>query len=202
MQETDRRMEEIFAQMRETAAESDRQMRETDKRTEEQWEKTSKALGDLGLRFGEIVERLIAPNLVEKFNAMNFDSRTASPNRKYYDSKHQELAEVDVLLENSSVVTAVEAKSKLLVSHVQDHIECMNILRAYADEHDDRRAWLGAVGGAILASDVRKAALKVAGERRHNVKGASPNLPYREEPILSSHFRRTLKGEGYKAGWP
>ena len=163
MQETDRRMQETDRQMQETdrrMQETDRQMQETDRRMEEQWKKTSKVLGDLGLRFGELVERLIAPNLVEKFNAMNFDFRTASPNRRYYDSKHQELAEVDVLLENSSVVMAVEAKSKLLASHVQDHIERMNILRAYADEHDDRRVWLGAVGGAVLAPDARKAALK------------------------------------------
>jgi hypothetical protein len=147
--ETDRQLQETAAQMKET----DRQMRE-------QWKKTNKALGDLGLRFGEIVEHLIAPNLIEKFNDIGFDFRTASSNRKFYDVKHQEIAEVDVLLENTNIVMAVEAKSKLLSSHVQDHIERMDILRTYADEHDDRRVWLGAVGGAVLATDARKAALK------------------------------------------
>jgi hypothetical protein len=29
-----------------------------------------------------------------------------------------------------------------------------------ADEYDDRRVWLGAVGSAVLATDARKAALK------------------------------------------
>ncbi|MDR2419699.1 MAG: hypothetical protein LBD79_11740 [Treponema sp.] len=154
--ETAVQMKETDRQVKETAA----QMKETDKRMDELWKRTNKTLGDLGLRMGEIVERLIAPNLIEKFNALNFDFRIASPNRKYYDSNHQELAEVDVLLENSGVVMAVEAKSKLLASHVQDHIERMNILRAYADEHGDRRVWLGAVGGAVLATDARKAALK------------------------------------------
>jgi hypothetical protein len=43
---------------------------------------------------------------------------------------------------------------------VEDHIERMDILREYADEHNDRRIWLGAVGGALLATDARKAALK------------------------------------------
>ena len=85
---------------------------------------------------------------------------TASSNRKFYDIKHQEIAEVDVLLENTNIVMAVEAKSKLLASHVEDHIERMDILRTYADEHGDRRVWLGAVGGAVLATDARKAALK------------------------------------------
>jgi hypothetical protein len=156
MQETDRRMQETDRRIEETAA----QLRETDRQMRKQWKKTDKEFGNLGLRFGEIVERLIAPNLTEKFNALGFDFRTSGPNRKFYDSKHREVAEVDVLLENSNVVMAVEAKSKLLVSHVQDHIERMDILRAYADEHGDQRAWFGAVGGAILAPDARKAALK------------------------------------------
>ncbi|MDR1400691.1 MAG: hypothetical protein LBJ41_12295 [Treponema sp.] len=160
LRETDRQLQETAVQMREQQKETAEQMRETDRRVEEQWKKTNKVIGDLGLRLGEIVERLIAPNLVEKFNVMGFNLTTAGPNQKFYDNKHRELAEVDVLLENSNLVIAVEAKSKLLASHIQDHIERMNILRAYADEHNDQRVWLGAVGGAVLAPDARKAALK------------------------------------------
>ena len=161
--ETDRQIKETNKQMQETdrqMQETDKRMQETDKRMDELWKKTNKTLGDLGIRFGEVVEHLIAPNLVEKFNDIGFDFRTASSNRKFYDIKHREIAEVDVLLENTTIVMAVEAKSKLLASHVQDHIERMDILRAYADEHGDRRVWLGAVGGAVLATDARKAALK------------------------------------------
>jgi hypothetical protein len=158
--------EEVWALLKEIGEkqkETDRQLREqaqeTDKRMEKQWEKTSKVLGDLGIRLGEIVESLIAPNLIEKFNAMNFNFRVSSPNRKYYDSNNRELTEVDVLLESDNVVMAVEAKSKLKVGHVQRHIERMNILRAYADEHNDRRVLLGAIGGAVLDSEARQAAL-------------------------------------------
>jgi hypothetical protein len=156
IQETDRQMQETDRQMQE----SGRRMDESGRRMDELSEKTNKKLGELGRRFGEIVEHLIAPNLIEKLNTMNFDFRIASPNRKYYDSNHQELAEVDVLLENTNIVMAIEVKSKLQASHVQDHLERMDILRTYADEHDDRRVWLGAVGGALLATDARKAALK------------------------------------------
>jgi hypothetical protein len=158
--ETDRQMQEYAAQRKETDRQVKEQWQETDRRMDELWKKTNKTLGDLGNRFGEVVEHLIAPNLIEKFNAMDFDFRIASPNRKYYDSKQQEIAEVDVLLENTNTVIAVEVKSKLLASHVYDHIERMDVLRAYADEHNDRRVWLGAVGGALLATDARKAALK------------------------------------------
>jgi hypothetical protein len=150
--------------IKEHRKEVDRQMeerrKEVDRQIEEHRKETNKITGDLGRRFGQVIEHLIAPNLIEKLNALKFDFRISSPNRKYYDSNHQEIAEVDVLLENTNIVMAVEVKSKLLASHVQDHIERMDILRAYADEHDDRRVWLGAVGGALLATDARKAALK------------------------------------------
>jgi hypothetical protein len=162
--EHDRMIVEHDRQMKEQREATERQMKEqreaTERQMKEQRETTNKMLGELGHRFGEIVEHLIAPNLIEKFNALKFDFRIASPNRKYYDEHHQELAEVDILLENTNIVMAVEVKSKLLASHVQDHIERMAVLRAYADEHDDRRVWLGAVGGALLATDTRKAALK------------------------------------------
>jgi chromosome segregation ATPase len=162
--ETDRQIEEHDRQMEERRKETDRQMeerrKEVDRQIEELRKETNKTTGELGRRFGAVIEHLIAPNLIKKLNALKFDFRISSPNRKYYDSNHQEIAEVDVLLENTNLVMAVEVKSKLLASHVQDHIERMDILRAYADEHDDRRVWLGAVGGALLATDARKAALK------------------------------------------
>jgi hypothetical protein len=163
-QETDRRIQDHDRELKEYREEYQQWMKEhrqeTDRQMKEQWDKTNKKLGDLTLRFGDIIEHLIAPNLTEKFKGMNFNFTTAGPNRKFYDSNNQEIAEVDILLENTTIVMAVEVKSKLLASHVQDHLERMDILRAYADEHNDRRIWLGTVGGALLATDARKAALK------------------------------------------
>jgi hypothetical protein len=111
-------------------------------------------------RLGEIVEHLIAPNLIEKFKAEGFDFAKSIPNYGFYDSNHQQLAEVDILLENTTTVMAVEVKSKLLSSHVHDHVKRMDTLRRIADEHDDRRVWLGAVGGALVSPDVPQAARK------------------------------------------
>jgi malate synthase len=99
-------LEDVWAVIREIGEkhkENDRWLeeyrQETDRQMKEQWDKTNKKLGDLSLRFGDIIEHLIAPNLTEKFKAMNFGFTTAGPNRKFYDSSnHQELAEVDILL--------------------------------------------------------------------------------------------------------
>jgi predicted transcriptional regulator len=75
-------LEEVWALIRElteSQKETDRQMKETDKRMDELWKKTNKTLSDLGLRFGEIVEHLIAPNLIEKFNDLGFDFSQFQP---------------------------------------------------------------------------------------------------------------------------
>jgi hypothetical protein len=165
VQENNQRIQENDRKLEEHRQEFDREFKkyreEYDRRMKEQWDKTNKKIGDLTMRFGDVTEHLIAPNLTEKFNGMNFNFTTAGPDRKFYASdSNRTIAEVDILLENTAIVMAVEVKSKLLTSHVQDHIERMDILRGYADEHNDRRVWLGAVGGALMADDARKAAIK------------------------------------------
>jgi hypothetical protein len=49
----------------------------------------------------------------------------------------------------------VEVKTNLTNADVRDHVERMEKLRIYADEHGDRRKLLGAVAGAIAAEEVK-----------------------------------------------
>jgi hypothetical protein len=64
------------------------------------------------------------------------------------------------LLENSEYAMAVEVKTRLTTRDVKDHVKRMNILRRAADEHGDRRKYLGAVAGAVFARGVLEYALK------------------------------------------
>ncbi|MDR3275965.1 MAG: hypothetical protein LBT11_01940, partial [Treponema sp.] len=57
-------------------------------------------------------------------------------------------------------VMAVEIKSKLLQKHVNDHIERMEKLRQYGEEHGDKRKLLGALAGAIVKKDAREYAIQ------------------------------------------
>jgi hypothetical protein len=54
----------------------------------------------------------------------------------------------------------VEVKAKLTIPDVRDHIERMEKLRRYADEHGDRRQFIGAVAGAIIPKEVKPFAIK------------------------------------------
>ena len=160
--------EEVWASIQET----DRQMKETDRKFElareenrqmirEMKKETDKLIGDLGNRFGELVEHLIVPNMKEKFNELGFNFDGSLENWKIREPGNPDsLAEIDILLENGDTAVAIEVKSKPKQGDVDEHIRKMGVLRKFADKRGDRRKFLGAIAGAIMDDSVRIYALK------------------------------------------
>jgi hypothetical protein len=155
-QETDRKMQETDRLMRESSEKAEREMREL----RESLRETSRIVGDLGNKFGELAEHLVAPNIAEKFNALGYGFTCTTTHTKFCDSNGQIMAEVDVLLNNRDFVMAVEVKAQPTEEHVREHIQRMEILRRYADEHGDGRKHIGAIAGAIMNEQVRRYAIK------------------------------------------
>jgi len=148
--------EKVMAMFKET----DKKFIETDKKfkeTREQMKETDRRIGELSNRFGELAEHLVAPGIVDKFNAIGFDFDTITPSgREYKDIKtRQHLAEVDIVLENNDILIAIEVKSKPNNRDVEKHIERMNILRRIADSKNDHRKYLGAIAAAIATTEMR-----------------------------------------------
>jgi hypothetical protein len=129
--------------------ETERIMRETDRK-----------ISKLGSRIGDLVEEMIAPNILEKFNKLGYVFGKVAPNVRYSDSRGQYVAEVDLLLENGDTVLAVEVKTNLTNADLRDHVKRMEKLRRYADEHGDGRKLLGAAAGAVASAEVKAFALK------------------------------------------
>jgi hypothetical protein len=129
--------------------ETDRQMKETDRQ-----------LGKLGNRFGEMVEHMVIPNLVAKFQELDFTFTRASRDVKITDKKHQLFMEIDAFMENGDKVMIVEIKTKPDINDINDHLDRMKKLRVYADLHQDRRGYLGAVAGVVFDDSVKNYALK------------------------------------------
>jgi hypothetical protein len=151
-QETDRKFQETDRKIQET----DRQMKETDRQMKE----TDRKISNLGSRLGDLVEEIIFPNIVEKFNKLGYVFGKAGRRVGYRDSQGLYLAEVDILLENGDTALAVEVKTFLTHNDVRDHIQRMEKLRRYADEHGDQRKLLGAVAGGIASEEVKAFAVK------------------------------------------
>jgi hypothetical protein len=150
--ETGLTFEKVWAMFQET----DRKFQETDRKFQE----TDRKISKLGNRVGELVEHLVSPNILEKFNQLGYDFGKISPNVRFKGRRDSLMAEVDILLENGDIVLAVEVKTKLTADDVADHIERMEKLRCYAEEHRDRRKLLGAVAGAIVPEGVKSFAIK------------------------------------------
>jgi hypothetical protein len=161
-QESDRRMQRLSEETDRKMQETDRRIREVNEETNQKIKETNKQIGDLGNRFGELAEHLVAPNIAEKFNALGFHFNYISTELREIirDKNNQFSAEIDILLENKESVVGVEVKSKPSGQDVKDHVRRLETLRRYKDEIGDKRKIYGALAGAIMPASVKTAALK------------------------------------------
>ena len=150
--------EQFMASMRElrkSQEETAQQMKETDRRMKE----TDRRIGELTNRFGEVVEHMVMPNLVKKFAELGFVFTRAN-RTEITDREHNIIMEIDAFLENGDKTMVVEIKTKPSVEDINDHIERMKKLRAYADLNNDKRNYLGAMAGAVFSESAKTYALK------------------------------------------
>ena len=145
-------VDEIWALFKET----DRKMQETT----QQMKETDKRVGELTNRFGEMVEHMVIPNLLTKFNELDLPFTKAYPDAKIADKEHDIFTEVDAFLENGDKVMIVEIKNKPKIGDIDDHIERMEKLRKVADLRNDKRKYLGAIAGVVFGDREKTYALK------------------------------------------
>jgi len=124
-----------------------------------QMKEYNKRFGDFTRRFGEMVEYMVAPNLLKKFMEYGFKFREAMTDRVFSDDDYNALFEVDIYLQNGETAMLVEVKTKLTTEDVKEHVERLEKMRNYADLHGDKCIFLGAVAGVVMTSHVKKYAL-------------------------------------------
>ena len=159
-QETDKKFQETAQQMKET----DRlikDLREDSKETDRIVKRVSRQMGGLHNSFGKLAEHLVAPGIVKRFNEMGYTFDDISPNgRKILDEKGKPKAEIDILLENSEYIVAVEVKSKPAIKHIEHHVKRLQILREHRDKHNDKRKVRGAIAGAVFLPGIKEEVLE------------------------------------------
>ena len=145
--------EKVWAMFQET--------REQINELREESKKTDRKIGELGNRFGELAEHLVAPGIAERFNELGYRFDAAAPGGyKIFDSKGNEKTEVDILLENGDCIMAVEVKTRPKIQDIDHHIKRLEILREHRNKHHDTRKIFGAVAGAVFGSAEKQAAVK------------------------------------------
>ena len=152
--------EKVWEALMENRAQQEKAERRLAK-TEKLVERNSRQMGLLHNRFGELAEHMVAPGIVKKFNALGFGFAEKALPRKITDPiTGRIMTEVDVFLENSDIVIAVEVKTKLRPRDMEHHIKRMEILRRAADFRYDNRKYRGAIAAAIVPDDAREHAVK------------------------------------------
>jgi hypothetical protein len=122
-------------------------------------EKTlNKAIGGLSNTLGSLVEHIMTPDLPRKFKqfGFTFDRITTV---KWADGKGNIYTEIDGLLENGNQAMVIEVKTKLRREDIDDHLKRMERVRKYADDHGDKREFLGAMAATITDKDTKGYAL-------------------------------------------
>jgi hypothetical protein len=158
-QETDKKFQDTDRKFRDTDRKF-QEMQETFKETDKVVKDAHRIVGNLGNKLGIIVEHLVLTNIKEKFNALGYEFTKAGPSVLIEDTKKQIITQVDAMLENGEYALAIEVKTHLNAGHVDEHLERMEKLRRYADDRGDKRKFIGAVAGAIVADSVKEYALR------------------------------------------
>jgi len=138
--EQGKRMEQETAELRTSIAEQGKRIDVVCERLDEQGKRMDKVLdelrvnnhrvGELTNKVGRIVEKVVVPNIVDKFNEKGFKFDAVSTNVEFLNEKKSgNLTEIDALLENGKFVIAVETKMDLSVSDVNAHIKRLQALR-------------------------------------------------------------------------
>ena len=161
MQEIEKGFQEIWKLF----AETDRRFQETDRQLDKRFKETDKKFDkffgkvkELDRNWGKLVESLVKPSVAEQFRKRGFPvSGSGQRVEKYYDGK---LMEIDILLTDGDKVIAVEVKTTLSVSDVEEHIEKhLKPFKLFFPEYRDRKV-LGAVAYIHLEENADRYAYK------------------------------------------
>jgi hypothetical protein len=161
--------EEAWKAIRETQQahkETEKAIKETQKNIfgldnakEEAWaaiRETQKNIGGLNNTLGSLVEHILTPNLPQKFKKLGYSfNRIAT-----YKFAEGVYAQIDGMLENGTQAVAVEVKTTLRQMDIDEHLIRMEKIRKYADEHGDKRQFMGAMAATITDETTKNYALK------------------------------------------
>ncbi|MDR2922608.1 MAG: transketolase [Treponema sp.] len=159
--EATERQKEAAERQAEWEKESAKRQAEWKKEAAERQKELDRRMGDLSNRFGELAEHLVAPCIHERFNELGYHFDAVAPGGYVIrDERGKITAEVDMLLENSDCIMAVEVKTKTRVKDIEHHVKRLEILREYRNKHNDTRKIMGAVASPILGAEEKKAILE------------------------------------------
>ena len=142
--EYQRTSQQAFEQYRQTSEREMAKLRETVEQTSKQIAQTNKQVGGLTSRWGEFVENLIKPAAARVFQEKGIDVHLTALRVTGQDEKGS--IEIDILVENTTEVVAIEVKSHLEVRDVKRFLQTLERFKKVFPKHKSDKLY-GAVAG-------------------------------------------------------
>ncbi|MBF0139202.1 MAG: DUF3782 domain-containing protein [Magnetococcales bacterium] len=143
-QETDRKFQETDRRLRESLEKTWAQLQETDRVVKD----VSRQIGNLGGKWGQFVENMIAPACETLFAQRGIPVHEVHQRvkLKHDDGRHME---IDIMVVNNNAVVLVEVKSTLTVADVRQFKKTIASFKEFRPLYKDFRV-MGAVAGIVI----------------------------------------------------
>ncbi|MDR1053513.1 MAG: hypothetical protein LBL39_05005 [Planctomycetaceae bacterium] len=159
--EAEERAEIWRKETEERRKEDEERIKRLDKVVEETSRNLDGKMGDLGNRFGELAEHLVAPGIVKRFNELGYHFEGIANGRFDIVENDKTATEIDLLLENTKSIVVIEIKAKPNKRDIERHLERMAIARRYFERRgDSNKDLIGAIAGAVFPYYVKKYAIE------------------------------------------
>ena len=169
--ETDEKIKQTNIELSERFKETDEEFRKSRRELSERFKRTEKMVGKLGGRWGEFVEGLVMPAVVDLFKEQEIEIERVS--QRVVSRKNGESIEIDILGENGDYIVVVEVKSRLTNEEVRSFINSLKRFKLFFPDHGDKKV-IGAVASIVMREDVARFAYKqglfIIGQKGDTVK--------------------------------
>ncbi len=173
--ETDRKLKETDEMLSAKFKETDEKFKETDRMLSAKFKETQAIVGRLGNRWGEFVEGLVVPAVIQMFGDRGIEISRVFPRAKARIGGAT--MEIDVIGDNSTHTVVVEVKSKPVAGDVKKFIEKIGRFRTFFPAYDDKII-IGAIAGITIDESVinfaGKEGLYVIAQKGESVKIVNP----------------------------
>jgi len=156
-EERQRASQQVFEQYRQTTEQEMAKLSKTIEETNKQIAQTNKQVGGLTSRWGEFVENLIKPAAARLFQEKGIEVHLTALGVTGQDEKGS--IEIDILVENTTEVVAIEVKSHLEVRDVKRFLQTLERFKKAFPKHKNDKLY-GAVAGIKIDERVNEYAIQ------------------------------------------
>jgi hypothetical protein len=156
-EERQRASQQVFEQYRQTTEQEMAKLSKTIEETNKQIAQTNKQVGGLTSRWGEFVENLIKPAAARLFQEKGIEVHLTALRVTGQDEKGS--IEIDILVENTTEVVAIEVKSHLEVRDVKRFLQTLERFKKAFPKHKNDKLY-GAVAGIKIDERVNEYAIQ------------------------------------------